>query len=46
MTLAASGKKIADVLPPLIVGILILAGWEVVLPGLRHSLLSGAGRRA
>jgi NitT/TauT family transport system permease protein len=28
MTLSASGKKIADVLPPLMVGILILAGWE------------------
>ena len=29
MTLAASRKKIADILPPLVVGILILAGWEV-----------------
>ncbi len=28
MTLSASGKKIADVLPPLVVGVLILAGWE------------------
>ena len=28
MTLAASRKKIADILPPLIVGILILTGWE------------------
>jgi len=28
MTLSASGKKIADVLPPLVVGLLLLAGWE------------------
>ncbi|MGA8615345.1 MAG: ABC transporter permease [Xanthobacteraceae bacterium] len=28
MTLAASRQKIADILPPLAVGILILAGWE------------------
>ncbi|MFZ3361160.1 MAG: ABC transporter permease, partial [Xanthobacteraceae bacterium] len=28
MTLSASRKKLADALPPLLVGILILAGWE------------------
>jgi NitT/TauT family transport system permease protein len=28
MTLSASGKKIADVLPPVVVGVLLLAGWE------------------
>jgi NitT/TauT family transport system permease protein len=28
MTLSASGKKIADMLPPLVVGVLLLAGWE------------------
>src|ERR1700684_1030350 len=28
MSLAASGKKIADLMPPLVVGILLLAGWE------------------
>jgi NitT/TauT family transport system permease protein len=28
MTLAASRKRIADALPPLVVGVLILAGWE------------------
>lgn len=28
MTLSESGKKIADLLPPLLVGVLILAGWE------------------
>ena len=28
MTLSASGKRIVDVLPPLVVGVLILAGWE------------------
>jgi NitT/TauT family transport system permease protein len=28
MTLSVNGKSIADVLPPLVVGILILAGWE------------------
>ena len=26
--LSASGKKIADILPPLVVGVLVLAGWE------------------
>jgi NitT/TauT family transport system permease protein len=29
MTLAASGKKIVDALPPIVVGILFLAGWEL-----------------
>ena len=29
MTLSASGKKIADLLPPLVVGLLLLAGWEI-----------------
>jgi NitT/TauT family transport system permease protein len=28
MTLSASGKKIADIAPPLVVGVLFLAGWE------------------
>jgi NitT/TauT family transport system permease protein len=28
MTLSESGRKIADALPPLLVGVLILAGWE------------------
>src|SRR5580658_1037733 len=28
MSLSASGKRIADLLPPLVVGILFLAGWE------------------
>jgi NitT/TauT family transport system permease protein len=28
MTLAASRKKVADILPPLVVGVLVLAGWE------------------
>src|SRR6202161_163506 len=28
MSLAASGKKIADLMPPLVVGILFLVGWE------------------
>ena len=28
MSLSASGKKIADLLPPLVVGILFLVGWE------------------
>jgi NitT/TauT family transport system permease protein len=28
MTLSASGKRIADILPPLVVGVLFLAGWE------------------
>src|SRR6202166_746924 len=28
MSLSASGKRIADLLPPLVVGILVLAGWE------------------
>jgi NitT/TauT family transport system permease protein len=28
MTVSASCKKIADVLPPLVVGVLLLAGWE------------------
>ena len=30
MSLPVSGKKIADVLPPLVVGILFLAGWEAI----------------
>jgi NitT/TauT family transport system permease protein len=29
MTLAAGKKKVADLLPPLLVGLLILGGWEV-----------------
>jgi NitT/TauT family transport system permease protein len=28
MTLSASGKKISDIAPPLVVGVLFLAGWE------------------
>ena len=28
MTLSATGKRIADILPPLVVGVLFLAGWE------------------
>ena len=28
MSLSASGKRIADLLPPLVVGVLFLAGWE------------------
>src|SRR6266849_4652820 len=28
MTLSAGGRKIADVAPPLVVGVLFLAGWE------------------
>ena len=28
MSLSASGKRIADMLPPLVVGVLVLAGWE------------------
>ena len=28
MTLSAGGKKIADIAPPLVVGVLFLAGWE------------------
>jgi NitT/TauT family transport system permease protein len=28
MTLSASAKKIADVVPPVVVGLLLLAGWE------------------
>ena len=42
MTLSNSGKKIADLLPPLVVGILILVGWEVVLPAVCDPLLSGS----
>ena len=29
MTLSASGRKIADIAPPLVVGVLFLAGWEI-----------------
>jgi NitT/TauT family transport system permease protein len=29
MILSAGGKRIADILPPLVVGVLFLAGWEV-----------------
>jgi NitT/TauT family transport system permease protein len=35
MTLSASGKKIADLLPPLVVGLLLLAGWETCCWALR-----------
>ena len=30
MTLQASRKKLAEVLPPVVVGILIIAGWEAL----------------